>query len=210
MTVTIAMPRGGRRRRRDGTGYDNMSLLRTRRRHPSNRLQDGPLPVRRARDPGRPVLDLPRQADAGAPRSDRRTLEAVGTRERRCGLVSLRRAAVTVTDRHPCDRCHRLFTRRRRDAKWCSNACRQASYRIRHTHYALVVWGRRLEPSWQYFSTRTAALAAAPEEQPWSIVNVAAKPRLPLPTVAEIVFRTREMLAIPYPDTRKGKPRLWW
>jgi hypothetical protein len=68
------------------------------------------------------------------------------------------------------------------------------------------------DAEWRFFETRAQALADAPDDRVFSIVDVTVKPRTPFPTIGEIVGRTRRMLAPesgnPYPVTRKGE-RSW-
>jgi hypothetical protein len=112
------------------------------------------------------------------------------------------------------------FLSNRRHAKYCRNACRQAAqYRARHanTTIALVTWGTVIRPgvhrydaSWTFFGSRAAALAAAPRTgEPFSVVDVAAKPRLRLPNIGEIARRTRFVEGDdPYSPTGKGLPEI--
>jgi hypothetical protein len=82
---------------------------------------------------------------------------------------------------------------------------------------ALVRWHsirrpgvNRIESSWSFFPSRAAALAAAPGDGAvWSIVDIAARPKVPLPDIGEIVWRTKPPLDPPYPVTRKGTRASW-
>jgi hypothetical protein len=81
------------------------------------------------------------------------------------------------------------------------------------TPWACVVWhGRDLLASATYYASREAAIAAAPEGQPASVVNIAHPPDRILPSTTELVRRTRPMEEHPYPYrhmTHADRHGLW-
>ena len=107
-----------------------------------------------------------------------------------------------------CQWCCKVFTPLRCHARWCSGFCRREAWRARRFHYALIVWDRHLHSHFLYFASRAEAYAAAPADIPWSVVDIAAKPRpndrQPV-TIHEIVNRTRSV-EVPWPDHCPRRP----
>jgi hypothetical protein len=107
-----------------------------------------------------------------------------------------------------CRQCRWPFTPARADAVYCSHACRTRAWRLRRWHFALITWRPyhgSWDAQWKYFESYAQAAAAAPSDEPFTVVNVNAKPKVPLPSVPEIIRRTRLILGDdPYRPTLKG------
>ena len=94
-----------------------------------------------------------------------------------------------------CERCHASFARRR-DARFCCNACRQFAYRQRNWTWATVSWNHKTSrgvntfaASWRFFRSREAALAAAPVGKVWSVVDISRGPWLTYLDITELLAR---------------------
>lgn len=75
-------------------------------------------------------------------------------------------------------------------------------------HIALITWTRYQRARWTFYPSRSAAMAAAPEDGPWSIADIATQPRVRFPSVVELLKRTRyDEDASVYPATTKRTPR---
>jgi hypothetical protein len=91
-----------------------------------------------------------------------------------------------------CERCGRGFTSGRHDVKWCTDACRQASWKARRKHWALVEWVPRSEEAkFTFFSSRAEAVAAAPNDKPSIVVDINTRPRRPRPLMSELLATRR-------------------
>jgi hypothetical protein len=109
----------------------------------------------------------------------------------------------------PCLWCGTAYTPRRAGGRgcYCSHLCRIAAWRAPKT-WALVTWSPRghFEAQFEYFASRWLALAAAPADQPFTVID-AATPVLPHMSIHELIRRTtRPVIQTPYPDTRRGRP----
>jgi hypothetical protein len=104
---------------------------------------------------------------------------------------SRRHRRIEVREQRYCARCWGPFTPARADAVFCSPACKQAAYRDRRPHpWAVVVWnGRAMDASFSYHRTRTAAARHAPADgRVFTVVNVARKPWVHMPSINELLF----------------------
>lgn len=65
-----------------------------------------------------------------------------------------------------------------------------------------------MAPRFRYFGSREAARAAAPQDVPWTVVDVAAPPKEKILSVPELLKLTvRPMIEVPYPHKRKSSYR---
>jgi hypothetical protein len=111
-----------------------------------------------------------------------------------------RRAHRRIEVRAPqrCARCRAPFIPARADARYCSDGCRQAAYRDRRPRpWVLVVWerGGDMTARFTYYATEAAAAAHAPTDgRPSTVVYGRRPPWRHLPSVEDLVRRSRSML----------------
>lgn len=110
-----------------------------------------------------------------------------------------------------CARCNWWFTpaQSHPNYRYCSHRCRTLAYRRRQAHWALITWDGEGEyhAHFRYFATPAEAHAAAPADEPFTVID-AAMPAKPSMTVEALIkATTRPVMEVPYPN--KAKPRLW-
>ncbi|MDH6245033.1 hypothetical protein [Mycobacterium sp. OTB74] len=93
---------------------------------------------------------------------------------------------MTVAPAVTCARCGGVFRPARRPARFCSGRCRTWAWRHRPPlHWAVVTWtGAQQHAQWTYHRSRELAVAAAPDDVPYSVVHLH-RPRSAVP-LAEI------------------------
>jgi hypothetical protein len=74
--------------------------------------------------------------------------------------------------------------------------------------FALIVWSpKTLAASWRYYATRAAAEQHAPPGKTWMVVDISREPTTTIPTIEQILARTRRMDHIVYPGGRRDERR---
>ena len=98
-----------------------------------------------------------------------------------------------------CLLCNARFTPRRAGDQclYCSHRCRTAAYRA-PKNWALITWAGQLHAEWTFHPFRAAALAAAPRDEPFTVVDTAI-PVTPHPPVPEFL-RSRFIEGAVYPN----------
>ncbi|HVQ86533.1 MAG TPA: hypothetical protein VMS84_17570 [Mycobacterium sp.] len=103
-----------------------------------------------------------------------------------------------------CAGCHTWFVPARAGARYCTGRCRTRQWRARHPgKWALITWylhkgggaqggHHEIRARFKYFTAQAAALAAAPTDEPYTIVDrlVSAPPR---PTIEQLLSRHVEV-----------------
>jgi hypothetical protein len=95
-----------------------------------------------------------------------------------------------------CDRRGRRRRRRERVRRWLARSHRRpvaTPLQPKPAPIALVRWNADARASWTMHETRAAAMADAPADEPYSIVDITAKPRVALPDIGELVHRARPL-----------------
>jgi hypothetical protein len=98
-----------------------------------------------------------------------------------------------------CLQCNVTFTPRNfwRRPRWCSHRCQTAGLRGSVWNYALITWVARhgsWDAQWRYYPRRDEAEGAAPDGEPWTVVDVARAPWIEWPSWYALTH-TRPMLA---------------
>jgi hypothetical protein len=99
-----------------------------------------------------------------------------------------------------CAGCRAWFVPARAGARYCGGACRTRQWRARHPgRWALITWylhrgggaqggHHEIRARFKYFTAQAAALAAAPTDEPFTVIDrtVRAPPR---PTIDALLAR---------------------